>query len=264
MQNLIIFKEKKNQNNAVRTRVQADLEQQKELKRREQAKKAVNELLEQAEAQKKEIQRRRQENQQKVIDNDYKSIIRDARRVEYREQNKILEDREKFRLQQLNERNEIEHTDHVNKWIDRDLTWEREEGVWAEQKLERKKWREDRIKRENECIEQQKERAKRELEEEELKNKYAHEWAEIFDTKSQPQNLHLPQSVQNELLCNVVGSIDEYGSDDEYDVRAAPRRRVEKPIIPRTSDVDFKIKETRRLVSDNVLARSKMLRRTIK
>jgi len=90
------------------------------------------------------------------------------------------------------------------------------------------------------------------------------QWNLVYETKSDPKNLQLPQAVLHQTLANVLQDIDEYGSDEDYDHREAQRRRrVENKGGTMDKEIDFQIKDAKRSVAEKALMRARQQRRTI-
>jgi len=261
------FMKKKNQNDSVRTRVNTALQAQEELNRREEAKLAAQELMELAEVQRKEQQRRRQENQRKELEDndiDYKSILRDARRAERRELNKALEEHKKLRQQRLKDDSSIDHDMFESTRAARESTWEIETSLRTERALERQRWYEERRRLEREQHEGKIQRGINDQKEEELHKIRTEDWERVYESKADPQNLFLPKAVADETLCHILKDIDDYGSDEDYDLRAAQRRRrIDNEAAPRNREMDKDVRDAKRSVAERALNRARQQRRTI-
>lgn len=248
------------------TRVKNTIEQEEEIKRREHAKLDAKKQLELIEEQRKERQRRQEENRQREEESketDYKSILRDARRAERRELNKALEENEKLRQLRLTE--ELTQQKQLFSGIseDREAIWNLEDEIRREKRLERERWREDTKNLDQNYFEEEKKRDKQFNEELETHQKQTSQWNLVYETTSEPRNQQLPQAVLHQTLANVLQDIDEYGSDEDYDLREAQRRRrVENQAGPRDKEIDIQINDAKRSVAEKALMRARQQRRT--
>jgi len=264
------FQRKRNQNNTLRTRVKNAEEEHGDHRRREHNKLLweAKHLMNLAQAEHDRQIRKRQESQQKESqkDIDYKSILRDARRTERSELNKALAEHEKLREHRLKDESDREHDVFEIVRKDLEADWELNDTRRAERSLARQRLRGEWRDLEHEHLEAKKETDQNLANNMEIEDKRLEEWALIYDLKSQPENLNLPQSIQDQILCNILDHIDEYGSDED-DLRrdVQRRRRKENTVNMRENrDIDKDVHDTKHFIAEKVLSRSKQHRRTIK
>jgi len=112
-------------------------------------------------------------------------------------------------------------------------------------------------------LRKKKKRDKQFNEELETHQKQTSQWNLVYETTSEPRNQQLPQAVLHQTLANVLQDIDEYGSDEDYDLREAQRRRrVENQAGPRDKEIDIQINDAKRSVAEKALMRARQQRRT--
>jgi len=141
--------------------------------------------------------------------------------------------------------------------------WELNDIRRAERASEIQRRREERKKLQYEHLEAKKGTYQNLAQNQEEEETRAEEWALIYELNSQPENIHLPQAVQDHILCNILEDIDDNGTDEEDQDLHETRRRRKENAIPRDRDIDREVREAKRDIAEKVLSRAKQRTRTI-
>uniref|UniRef100_A0A6B2LC87 Trichohyalin-plectin-homology domain-containing protein n=1 Tax=Arcella intermedia TaxID=1963864 RepID=A0A6B2LC87_9EUKA len=213
----------------------------------------------------KEREKRHQlekEKREKEKDVDYKSILRDARRVERSELNKALDTREKLRQQRLKEEDNMDHEMIQISKETKESDWEQYDQQRNAHRNERESLAKKRLNQRHEELVSFRKQIHLQQQEQEDVERRREEWVTIYEVRNKEENALLPETVQEEILVNVLQHEGSEDGEETIDFRSERlKKNKNNTTASHLRTVDQDIYDTKRIFLDNSLSRAKNHRR---